>query len=228
MTERKGHEDKKGIEGEPEPSFSRLANTGLAWIALRPPPCPGIRNSPGPSGQPPSVCRGVYNPVTVSSSLWKKSCKTKDISAQQILSLPQEDKMQVLNVRSGKEGLVVRNAMVWTDKILNISVCKQIPLVPFGEILLAGRDLAALWCGISAMWPMPTSGSLCEFTSLAINQSVSYCPAFSLEQNHAQGVGWWDWDSSCAPRSLRAKQFPHGVSWGYLLCLPDLGPGGTL
>lgn len=30
MTERKGHEDKKGIEGEPEPSFSQLANTGLA------------------------------------------------------------------------------------------------------------------------------------------------------------------------------------------------------
>lgn len=234
MTERKGLDDETGIEGEPEPSFSRLANTGLAWIALRPPPCPGLKNSPGPSGQSPSICRGIYNPVvcveglTVNLSLWKESCKTKDISAQWILSPPQEDKMQVLNDRSGEEGLVARNAAVWTDKILNISVCKQIPLLPFGEILLAGRDLAALWCGISATWPMPTSGSLCEFTSLAMNQSTGYYPAMSLEQNHAQGVGWRDWGSSCTPWSLKAKQFPHGVSWGYLLCLPDLRPAGTL
>ena len=46
--------------------------------------------------------------------------------------------MQVLNVRSGEEGLVMRNAMVWADKIQTVSICKQIPSVPFGEIILAG------------------------------------------------------------------------------------------
>lgn len=50
--------------------------------------------------------------------------------------------MQVLNVRSGEESLVVRNAMIRADKIQNVSICKQIPSVPFGEIVLAGRDLA--------------------------------------------------------------------------------------
>lgn len=50
--------------------------------------------------------------------------------------------MQVLNVRSGEESLVVRNAVIRADKIQNVSICKQIPSVPFGEIVLAGRDLA--------------------------------------------------------------------------------------
>lgn len=52
--------------------------------------------------------------------------------------------MQVLNVRSGEEGFIVRNAMVWADKIQNASICKQIPSVPFGETVLARRDLAVL------------------------------------------------------------------------------------
>lgn len=59
--------------------------------------------------------------------------------------------MQVLNVRNGEEGLTVRNAMVQAYKIQHVSIRKQIPPVPFGEVTLAGRDLAALRCQISAI-----------------------------------------------------------------------------
>lgn len=137
---------------------------------------------------------------SLNSSFWKKNCKTKDIL------LPQEDKMKMLNIRSGEEDLVVRNAVVWTDKIQNVSKCKQVTSILL-EIVLAGT-WAKLWCRIPTIWSMPARGSLCEGLSLAINQSDRYC--LSLEQDHAQVVGWQGWDSLYAHWSLKAKNFWDG------------------
>lgn len=91
-----------------------------------------------------------------------------------------------------------------------------------------GRDLAKLWCRIPAIWSMPARGSLCEGLSLAINQSDRYC--LSLEQDHAQVVGWQGWDSLCTHWSLKAKSSEMAESrlpplpawpetWGTLICL---------
>lgn len=86
-----------------------------------------------------------------------------------------------------------------------------------------GRALAKLWCSIPANWSRPTRGILCEFLSLDIYQSASYCS--SLEQDHAQVVGWQGWDSSCAHWSLKAKSSEMGwvkvtssacLTWGLL------------
>lgn len=74
---------------------------------------------------------------------------------------------------------------------------------------------------------MLTSGSLCEFTSLAINQPPSYCPTLSLEQHPAQGGGMVGLGLIMLSLISQGKQFPNEVSRGYELYLPDFRLGGT-